>query len=272
MNDVELGLVVRAIRRRLGLRQLDVARRADVHRSTVGLLELGGAGQVSLDLTRRIMNALGGRVDVRPMWRGPHLDRLLDEDHARLAAAWKARLERWGWLVRAEVSYSRYGERGRIDLFAWHPRRRIVAVGEVKTDMVDAQDLLGPLDVKVRLAPMIAAGVGWRDAVAVVPILLFKDQRTVRRRVARLTPLFSRFDMTGRAATAWLRAPTAGPPPSGLLIFSDLSHGGGIRAGPMGHERVVVRRRRTSVGASAAAQTNGPREEPGRSNADQTDI
>ena len=74
MNDVELGLVVRAIRRRLGLRQLDVARRADVHRSTVGLLELGGAGQVSLDLTRRIMNALGGRVDVRPMWRGPHLE------------------------------------------------------------------------------------------------------------------------------------------------------------------------------------------------------
>jgi transcriptional regulator with XRE-family HTH domain len=259
MNDVELGLIVRAIRRRLMMRQADVARRAGVHRSTVDLLERGGAGGLALDVLRRILGALEARLEVRPFWRGPHLDRLLDEHHARLAAAWKARLERWGWLVRAEVSYSRYGERGRNDLFIWHPRLRIVGVIEIKTDMVDSQDLLGPMDVKTRLAPVIAAGLGWRDPAMVVPIVLFKDDRTVRRRVARLAPLFSQFDVVGRAATAWLRKPSLEPMPHGLLIFSDLSYGGVKSLGPVGRERVAVKRRALSVESAAEVDAPEPR-------------
>lgn len=155
-----------------------------MHRSTVGLIERGGVSSVSVDVLRRVFEALGGRVDIRPLWRGAQLDRLLDEEHVQLGAAWKVRLELWTWLVRADVSFSHYGERGRIDLLAWHPVLRVLLVIEIKTDMVDAQGLLGPLDVKTRLAPVIVAGLGWRSPATVVPMVLFKDTSTIRRRVS----------------------------------------------------------------------------------------
>ena len=60
-----------------------------------------------------ILSALGARLDVRVLWNGPELDRLMDAGHAALGAQIKHRLERWGWIVRVEVSYSRYGERAR---------------------------------------------------------------------------------------------------------------------------------------------------------------
>jgi transcriptional regulator with XRE-family HTH domain len=240
MLDGELGRVARVIRHRLGWRQEDVAVRARVHRSTVGKLEAGGAGELGLDMVRRLFHALGARVDVRVLWHGPQLDRLLDEAHAALAAAWKARLERWAWQVRVEVSYSRYGERGRIDLLAWHPLFRILLVVEIKTDMVDAQGLLGPMDVKTRLARVIAADLGWRNPALVVPMLLFRDDSTVRRRVERLGPLFGQFDLVGRAAMSWLHSPSMERTPGGLLIYSDLAYVGHDRAKARSRERVRV--------------------------------
>jgi hypothetical protein len=114
------------------------------------------------------------------------------------------------------------------------------------------------MDVKTRLAPVIAASLGWRDPAAVVPIILFKDDRTVRRRVARLAPLFSQFDLVGRAATAWLRKPSFVQMPHGLLIFSDLSYGGVKSLGPVGRERVAVKRRALSVERGAALAAPEP--------------
>lgn len=246
-GDVELGLIARALRRRMRWRQVDVAARAGVHRSTVGLIERGGVSGVSVDVLRRVFEAVGGRVDIRPLWRGAQLDRLLDEEHAQLGAAWKSRLELWTWLVRAEVSFNRYGERGRIDLLAWHPGLRVLLVIEIKTDMVDAQGLLGPLDVKTRLAPLIAAELGWRNAARVVPMLLFKDTSTIRRRVKRVSPLFSEFDLVGRAAVSWLHTPTLEQRPSGLLVFSDLAYDGVVRAKSVGRDRVRVPKPELSV-------------------------
>lgn len=245
MLDGELGRIARTIRRRQRLRQEDVAARAGVHRSTISILEQGGAGRLSLDVVRRIFDALGGKADVRPWWRGPALDRLMDERHAAIEAGWKARLEAWLWAVRAEVSYSRYGERGRIDLLAWHQPTRILSIAEVKTDLVDAQGLLGPLDVKTRLAPVIAAELHWRQPSLVVPILIFADESTVRRRVGDLAPLFTRFDLRGREAISWLRSPSLERPPSGLLIFSNLAYRASASAAP--RERVRVRKQRGSA-------------------------
>lgn len=247
MLDGELGRIARTIRHRLGWRQEDVAARARVHRSTVGKLEGGGASELNLDTVRRILDALGARLDLRVLWHGPHLDRLLDESHAALAAAWKNRLERWRWQVRVEVSYSRYGERGRVDLLAWHPQSRILLVVEIKTDLVDAQGLLGPIDVKTRLARVIAADLGWRNPALVVPMLLFKDDSTIRRRVDRLGPLFGQFDLIGRAATSWLRSPSTASALRGLLIFSDLAYVGHDRTKTVGRERVRVARGQVSV-------------------------
>jgi transcriptional regulator with XRE-family HTH domain len=165
------------------MRQLDVARKARLHRSRVSKLERGQAADLHYGELQRIFEALGAKLDSRPLWRGPQLDRLLDEEHAQMQARWKARLEAWRWLVPAEVSFSQYGERGRIDLLAWHPDSRVLVVIEIKTDFVEAHDLLGTLDVKARLAPVIARELGWEAPAAVVRMVLFKDSSTVRQRV-----------------------------------------------------------------------------------------
>ncbi len=238
MLDGELGRIARAIRRRKRLRQQDVARLAGTHRSTISKLEIGGASHLTLRTTRRIFDALGGRLDVRALWNGPQLDRLLDEKHAALAAGWKQRLERWQWVVRAEASFSRYGERGRVDLLAWQPAQRILVVIEIKTAMVDAQGLLGPLDVKARLAPTIAGELGWGRPQLVVPMIVFAGESTVRRRVAALAPLFTSFDLRGRSAVGWLHSPKLATTPSGLLVFSDLSYAADSRAKQVQPQRV----------------------------------
>lgn len=240
MNNVELGRVARAIRRRLRMRQLDVARKARLHRSRVSKLERGQAADLHYGELQRIFEGLGAKLDARPLWRGPQLDRLLDEEHAQLQARWKARLEAWRWLVPAEVSFSQYGERGRIDLLAWHPDSRVLVVIEIKTDFVEAHDLLGTLDVKARLAPGIARELGWEAPAAVVRMVLFKDSSTVRQRVERFGPLFSDFTLRGRAAISWLRSPSLEMVPRGMLVFSDLPNVAQQRAKQVAPERVRV--------------------------------
>ncbi len=105
----------------------------------------------------------------------------------------------------------------RIDVLASHVRTRVLAVVEIKPTVGDAQDTLGRLDVKVRLARKIAADLGWR-ASSVVPVLVLEDGTTPRRHVSQHAGLFRRFERRGRSAMAWLRAPV-GPPPAGILLF-----------------------------------------------------
>jgi hypothetical protein len=172
-------------------------------------------------------------------WRGGELDRLLDAGHAALQDLIKRRLEGLGWLVRAEVTFNTYGDRGSIDLLAFHPASGVLLVVEIKTVVADVQGLLRPIDVKVRLASEIAADGGWRPN-AVVPALIIAEDTTSRRRVAEHAALFGRFALKGHAAAGWLRQPTAEP--SGLLMFVKLSDGTGGAARRPGRQRVRVRR------------------------------
>ena len=95
-------------------------------------------------------------------------------------------------------------------------------VVEIKTRLGDVQDTLGRLDVKVRLARNVGRQFGWQPAT-VTPLLLVAEDATNRRRVAAHPTLFSSFSLRGRAALAWLRRPTQGGTPSGLLAFRKLS-------------------------------------------------
>jgi transcriptional regulator with XRE-family HTH domain len=217
VNVERLGRIARLLRVRQKLTQESLSARAGVSRRAVSMLERGRALGLRLRTIDAILRALGARLDVRAMWNGPELDRLLDAAHAAIGASVKRRLERWGWVVRVELSYSRYGERGRIDLVAWHPATGILVVIEIKTDLVDVQDLLGSLDAKARLARHAVERFGW-DVRAVVPAIVFLDDRTIRNRVARVDTLFDAFSLRGRAAMSWMRNPTAAP--SGLLWFT----------------------------------------------------
>lgn len=238
MNVERLGRLARMLRVRQRLTQVALAARVGVSRRAVSLLETGRASALRLREVEAIIRALGGRLDMRLLWNGPELDRLFDEAHAALGAAVKRRLERWGWLVRVEVSYSHFGERGRIDLLAFHPATRVLLVIELKSELVDVQSLLGSLDVKVRLAPRVVERFGWSPR-AVLPAIVFLEQSATRKRLARLDSLFDQFDLRGREALSWLRRPTEAFP-RGILWFANATPGSGS-PGPRVRVRVRVR-------------------------------
>ena len=228
--------MVRALRRRRGWTQAECAKRAGLHRSTWSFLERGQLDRLTVSTVRRCLAVLEIRLELRPLWRGPELDRLLDAVHASLEAAWAERLRRWNWDVRVEVSFNHYGDRGRIDLLAWHGPAQTLVVCEVKTEMADVQALLGSLDVKVRVARGVAASLGWTSPRQVIPVLLFQDSSTTRDRLLRLAPLFESFSVCGRAAVSGLRHPDRLHSP--LLIFSDLRNAADSRAKRLGTHRV----------------------------------
>ena len=212
-------MAVRARRHQRGWRLVDLAARAGVSRSLCGLLERGQVSRLPIRSARTITAA----VDLPLAWDigrdRLEIDRLLDADHSTLAAAVARELTRHGWVVRSEVSFNHYGDRGRIDLLALHPLRHVVIVVEIKTVLVDAQELLGVLDVKTRLAPMIARDLGWQ-ADRIVPAIVVMESTTARRRIGQIEGLLSRFETRGHTARAWLADPTAAS--SGLLVLSKL--------------------------------------------------
>lgn len=206
MNDQELGAVLRAVRHHLGLRQIDVAGRAGISASVIGNLERGRADRVSVRALRTVARVL----EVRLSWdlgaRAVDFARLRDADHAALAEAIMAALAGFGWLTIAETSFNHYGDRGRIDVLAFHPARRVLLVIEVKTVLADAQTTLGSLDVKTRNARRIAMAHGWDPAI-IVPWFVIADTSTNRRRIAAHQRLFARYALRGSSASGWLRDP-----------------------------------------------------------------
>ena len=74
-----------------------------------------------------------------------------------------------------------YGERGSIDLLAWHEASRTLLVIEFKTELTSIEETLRRHDSKVRLAPGIARErFGWDPAVD-ARLLVLPEDRTARR-------------------------------------------------------------------------------------------
>jgi transcriptional regulator with XRE-family HTH domain len=209
------------LRRRAGLRQADLAARARTSREMVSRLERGQVEGLALGVIDRIAAALGASVAIDLRWRGEQLDRLMDAKHVVLQESAVHRLRVAIWKSEVEVSFNWYGDRGRVDAVAFHPLTRTLLIVEIKARLGDVQDMLGRLDVKTRLGSRIAAQLGWPEPLRVVPCLVIADGRTARRIVAAHPELFARFNLRGRAARAWLAAPT-NESVSGVLVFEKL--------------------------------------------------
>lgn len=140
-------------------RQSDVASRTRMSASVIARHERGMIN--SLTRLERHAAVLDLRLDLRLMGRAGQLDRLADEEHAAIVEMLAGWLRRCGHQVEAEASFSEWGERGRIDLLAHAPRTRTVVIVEVKTLLLDLQELLGGLNVRERLISTIAQRRGW---------------------------------------------------------------------------------------------------------------
>jgi transcriptional regulator with XRE-family HTH domain len=218
-----LGRAHRALRHRLGQTQQDVADAAGLTRAKISRLENARLDLLSVVDVDRSFAAMGARVVVIAQWNGAALDRLLDEGHALLTGLTSAYLRARGWQVELEVSFSEYGERGSIDILAWHPVEKVLLVIEIKSEMGALEGLLRPLDVKVRLAPKIARQrFGWVSPLVVGRLDVLPNNMTARRTVARHSnALDLALPARTRAVRRWLDKPIG--PLSGLWFVSSAS-------------------------------------------------
>ena len=235
MDLIRLGRAHRGIRLHLRLRQADVAERAAVSQQLVSKLELGRAGEMTLDEVDRLTRALDARVVVSVPWRGGDLDRLLDEDHSAVVSFVAALLRPDGWEVLSEVTYAVFGERGSIDLLAWHAATRTLLVVEVKTEITSAEETLRRHDAKVRLAASIGRERFGVAPAAVARLLVVADTSRNRRRVARLAGILDgQYRLRGHAVREWLARPSGAT--SGLMFASTTR--GGVASQPVRPRRV----------------------------------
>ena len=137
------------------------------------------------------------------------MDRLLNHRHAafhEIVARWFGK-ELPSWVLAPEVSFSIYGERGVIDILAWHPGRRALLIIELKTDIVDINDLAGSADRRRRLAPKIVAERGWDPVTVSVWVIVAPGRTNLRRVAAHQAMLRAAFPADGRVIGSWLRDP-----------------------------------------------------------------
>lgn len=255
MDDHRLGRTIRILRQRRCWRQVDLAARSRTSQSAISHIERGRSDRYTIATIRRVLRALDATFRLDVVWGGRgDLDRLLDADHARIVQVWAQRHREAGWDVWAEASYSIYGERGRIDLLAFHPSSATLEVTEVKTGIWDIQGTIGALDAKVRLAPRVAAQHGWHPR-RVVGALVVMDGSTVRRRVADHFALFAAFDVRGGSVRSFIRDPRVAG--AGLLAFIPLPG-----TNHTSHRRAGQQRVRVPAAPASVSGTTPERERP----------
>ena len=220
MDDQRVGRGLRALRHRLGWRQADVATQAELSQDDVSRHERGRIRTVAK--LRRHAAALDADVALYIRWRGGELDRLLDEGHAAVAGWIVMLLTRLGWDVNTEASYAVRGERGSVDVLAWHRQTRTLLVVEVKTTLTSIEETLRRHDAKQRLAPQLVGDrFGWQPST-VCRLLVLPALSTPRPLVERHAAVLSQASrLRGVAARSWLSTPSGAP---SLLLFASLAH------------------------------------------------
>lgn len=256
MEIARLNSVFRAVRLRKGWRQADVARAARTSRSQVARCESHDVVQLKLETITRVAAALEVNLDITVRWRGAALDRLLNAAHSALhdrVAGVLASAD--GWRFVPEATFSIYGERGVIDILAFHQRTGALLVIELKTVIVDIQQLIGQVDRYVRLATTIAHERGWKPGYVSAWVIV-ADTSTSRRRIeAHADVMRSAFPTSGREMRAWLANPTG--PVHGLSFMSS-ARPTGIGRKPASRMRASAPRAGSSRAQIAGQPAKGP--------------
>jgi transcriptional regulator with XRE-family HTH domain len=246
MDDRKVGTLFRLLRQRRRWRQIDVAARAGVSQQLVSELELGQLDRVGLRAARRVAATLDARLDLALTWRGPETARLLDAAHASLVEVIVAQLRANDWTPVVEWSFSHFGERGAVDVVGWRPDARALFIVEVKSRLVDLQDLVSSMDRKTRLAPRLLRDErGW-ICTSVGRALVLPAGSTAYETVERHRAIFDvTFPARSREVRRWLRSPEGSL--SGILFLRSTT-GSGAPIGGRRPQRVRTPRSRSDKG------------------------
>lgn len=202
----------------------------------VSRLERGQLEHLRMTTVRRIATALEISLQIEPRWRGGESARLLDQEHASQVGRCVAVLTNSDWACDVEYTFNVYGERGSVDIVGWHAGRRALLIVEVKSSIVDLQDLLSTLDRKTRLVPRLMAEQRGRRA-AIVGRLVFAPATTRNRHTVAEHEALVRaaFPDRGREGRHWIRDPM------GSLSALWLTRPASTRSGRMGPAPARVR-------------------------------
>jgi len=221
-----------------------VAVRARVSQQLVALIEAGRFESVTVRSLRAVAAALEIRLPFVPQWRGGAGDALLDARHAAIVNAVVAILRALGWTCVLEYTFSHYGERGSVDILAWHPLFRALLIIEVKSRLLDIQALFLGIDRKARLLPeLVERERGWRPMV-VGRVVVLDESHANRSAVRRHGDAFTAaLPASGRAVRKWLREPSSA---LAGLWFLTLTNPAGDKRKLGGAERVRAHRPRSA--------------------------
>jgi len=219
MDTDRLGRAFRAIRLATHEGQRAVARRAGVSQSAYSRIERGRLASVKVSTLARIACSLDAELVLDLRYQGGRIDRLIDRAHAALVQYLLRQLEAAGWQSIVEFSFNVFGERGSVDVLAWHAPTRTLLIVEVKSRILDLQALLLSLGRKLRLVPNEARReLGW-DAEAVGRILLVPGSTEARRLIERHRAIFDASLPAGTPAVCqWIRDPRG--PIAGVWLVS----------------------------------------------------
>jgi hypothetical protein len=160
-----------------------------------------------------------------------------------------------GWIALPEVSFARDGERGVIDVVAWHAASRILLVIELKTRIVDINDLMATMDIRRRVAGQIAKDHGWDPVAVGVWVVVAAGRSNARALADHATVLRAKFPADGRSMRRWLVRPTGDI--AGLSFMPE------VRVPNHGRDPTTPRRvRRSTSSTERRSRTGSGRREP----------
>ncbi|MBI3748429.1 MAG: helix-turn-helix transcriptional regulator [Chloroflexi bacterium] len=241
MDDIRIGRILRALRRRRRWTQSRLAVRVGLSQQAISLIERGHGSTLAVRTLREVFAALDARWEPVVSWRGGALDRLLDEDHSRLVAAVARSLNGWGWEVAVEVTYASFGERGSIDVLAARASVGAVVSVEVKSELASIEATLRKIDEKDRLVRRFICRdrFGFRPA-AIGRVLVLPATDTARRRIRASAPVLDVvLPARGQRVREWLAEPESDL--SGIWLLAS-TNGGGARRDPGTPGRIDGRR------------------------------
>jgi transcriptional regulator with XRE-family HTH domain len=219
MKPQRIGHILRAIRLHSRVSQQSVARKAGVSQSVYSRAENGDLGGMTFNSMERIASALGATLIVEIRYRGGLADRLVDAAHAALVELVVGVLDRAGWQVELEYGFNVFGERGSVDILAWHASTRTLLIVEVKSRFLDLQEMLVALARKLRLVPdVVRQERGW-DPIHVARFVVTHASTENKSVIARHPALFSTaLPARAVAIRSWLRSPNG--PIAGVWLVS----------------------------------------------------
>jgi transcriptional regulator with XRE-family HTH domain len=208
MDASSVGEVLRAVRHHLGLTQRAVAARAGVSQSVYSRAERDRLTGLTVGTLERIAGSMGATISIAIDYRGGLADRLVDAAHSTLVEFVVGFLRSHGWQVELEFSFNVFGDRGAVDVLAWHDATRTLLIVEVKSRFTDLQALLISMSRKLRVVPnAVRDELGW-DAATIGRLVVAYGTAENRSIIDRHAAIFdTSFPSRATEIRRWLRTP-----------------------------------------------------------------